>query len=157
MAEWRPIPVEGYEQYYSVSDEGQVRREKPGCGTRVGLILKPRFDSDGYVVVVLWKWNIRKDCKVHQAVLGAFVGAPPFGFTVNHKDGIKKNNLLSNLEYVSIAQNNLHAWRNLPRRPHKKSTHCRRGHLFTEENIITEKSGRRCRICRMKSRARPGK
>lgn len=106
---WKPVV--GYEGWYSVSSLGKIRREKTGNGTWVGRILKPVFDSDGYVVVSLSKMSVEKLCKVHVLVMKAFIGNPLIGHQVNHKNGIKSNNLLSNLEYVTNSENRLHAFK----------------------------------------------
>ena len=155
--EWRPVPTKGYEQHYSVSDQGSIRRERRGPGTRPGFMLKPRRDKDGYGTVVLWKNNVPKYCKIHALVLAAFLGPKPKGKETNHKDGIKLNNHLENLEYVTPAENNRHAWRNLPRKPRTRPTHCRRGHLYTPETTVTWNNLRKCRICRNERRRQQAK
>ncbi len=41
------LPVIGFEGVYSISDAGQVRRDKPAPHTRSGLILKTRLNRGG--------------------------------------------------------------------------------------------------------------
>ena len=41
-----------------------------------------------------------------------FVGKRPEKHQINHKDGTKNNNYLSNLEYTAASQNVIHAWKN---------------------------------------------
>jgi hypothetical protein len=42
----------------------------------------------------------------------AFLGPYPAGRCCNHKNGIKTDNRLENIEYVTAAENSRHAWRN---------------------------------------------
>lgn len=104
---WKDIP--GFEGLYQVSDAGQVRRTKilgrykpeQLSGTKVGA---------GYISVSL---TIKKKSYtrslVHRLVMLAFVGKCPVGIEVNHKNGIKTDNRLENLEYVTHDENMQHA------------------------------------------------
>jgi HNH endonuclease/NUMOD4 motif len=114
----RWVPVVGYELVYEVSDEGRVRRQpgyvkspRAASGWRLkkGGELKPAVIR-GYQSVNLCKDGHATGRKVHILVADAFIGLRPFGKTVNHKDGKKSNNRPDNLEYVSIAENNQHAY-----------------------------------------------
>lgn len=51
----------------------------------------------------------RETVVIHKAVAFGFVGPRPHGYEINHKDGNKKNNHVSNLEYVTASQNRRHA------------------------------------------------
>lgn len=48
---------------------------------------------------------------VHRIVIAAFIGPAPDGLVVNHKNGVKTDNRVSNLEYVTPEENAWHAWR----------------------------------------------
>lgn len=88
---------------YEVSNRGRVRR-KGGC------MLKIMIGTHGYPVVGLSMKSItRKEC-VHRLVCEAFHGPSADGKNVNHIDGDKTNNSARNLEWVTPAQNNRHAW-----------------------------------------------
>lgn len=41
----------------------------------------------------------------------AFLGVLPRGYVTNHIDGVKRNNVLQNLEYISVRDSNFHAYR----------------------------------------------
>lgn len=118
--EWRPI--EGYEGYYEVSDTGLVRSldryipQRFGSSKEVkmmfyqGHIMK-QSDTGGYLVVNLRKHGISNVQKVHRLVGNAFIENPnelPF---INHIDGDKKNNNISNLEWCTAEHNNVHAYK----------------------------------------------
>lgn len=107
--------IEGYEGWYQVSDKGEVRSldrtviYKDGR-RRVfkGVVLRP-VNSRGY-----WKVNLQKNKKmntkdIHALVAAAFIPKPSYAQCVNHKDGNKRNNNVSNLEWVTYARNNQHA------------------------------------------------
>jgi len=115
-------PVEDWP--YEVSSWGRVRRtEAGGNRAKVGGIIKPVVHANGYVFVVLYKavrqelgdrrhWNSEnRQMAVHKLVINTFMGECPKGLQVNHIDGDKTNNKLSNLEYVTPGQNMAHAYR----------------------------------------------
>lgn len=106
---WKPIV--GYEGVYSVSDRGIIRRDRGGDGTRAGKILNPSLTPYGYHCVGLSSLGIQKTYLVHALVLFAFVGPRPEGYGINHIDGVKTNNRLSNLEFCTPAENSRHAAR----------------------------------------------
>tara|TARA_R110000868_G_scaffold397929_1_gene670845 strand:+ start:70 stop:696 length:627 start_codon:yes stop_codon:yes gene_type:complete len=72
-------------------------------------ILAPALRKDGYLFVTLAVSNTHWHKTLHSMVVGAFIGPRPSGAQVNHKDGNKQNNSLSNLEYVSAKENAQHA------------------------------------------------
>lgn len=107
--EWRPIP--GYEPYYEVSDEGQVRRIGKSRGSQVGRILNQTDHKQGYKAISLNAAGVPRTFLVHRLVAMAFLGPIPDTLDVNHIDGDKKNNAVANLEYMTRQQNLAHAVR----------------------------------------------
>jgi hypothetical protein len=95
------LDVVGYEGLYMASDKGRVKR-LVGKGCRKERQLKP-IDKDGYVVYGLSKGNKTAMCTAHRIMMIAFNGASEL--TVDHLDGDKGNNVLSNLEYVCDRTN----------------------------------------------------
>jgi len=105
---WKPVV--GFESWYVVSSMGRVKRIAPGKGTYPGRILKLCKTNAGYLNVRLCAGRGRGTTQdVHRLVCAAFIGACPAGAEVNHKDGIKTNNQISNLEYVTRSVNLKHA------------------------------------------------
>jgi hypothetical protein len=96
-------PVVGYEGRYEVSDTGQVKGPKG--------ILKPCFHTNGYVRANLWKHGTSRWFKIHRLVATHFIPNPRQCPQVNHKDGNKINNLVSNLEWCTASENVIHAVR----------------------------------------------
>lgn len=97
------------EGWYEVSNLGRVRRAKAAAGTRVGKILKPRPVRGGYRAVCMTVHGKRYYRPIHRLVAAAFIDPCPEGKQVNHKDGVKTNNCVGNLEYVTPKQNAIHA------------------------------------------------
>ena len=106
---WRPCP--GYECCFEVSDFGHVRRRAHATGARAGRVLKGSIGTTGYPVVGLRHHHRRcATVSVHRLVALAFLGIPPPGIEVNHKDGNKLNSHVTNLEYVTRGGNQLHSY-----------------------------------------------
>ena len=105
--EWRPVV--GYEGWYIISNLGRLQRIHAGLGTWPGRILRGNRDRYGYLWVRLYRDGQYRSHKVHQLAAQAFLG-PPLGREVNHKNGIKADNRVENLEWVTVAQNRRHAF-----------------------------------------------
>lgn len=113
---WKQIP--SFEGYYEVSNYGVIRsvdrmikHSKNGYFLKKGSIKKASLNRfTGYYSVCLHKNNIQKRIYVHRAVLSAFTRDYP-KMDVNHKDGDKSNNSLSNLEWCTRKENINHAVR----------------------------------------------
>ena len=97
--EWRIIPA--FENY-EVSSFGRIRNRRK-C-----RILKPAKEEGGYLRVCLYNNGKMETCKVHRLVALAFIPNPANKPTVNHKDHVKANNFLENLEWATVAEQNLH-------------------------------------------------
>lgn len=111
MEVWRDIS--GCEGLYQVSDMGAIRRcVRMGQYPAMGL-LNPYSHPAGYLRVSL---RGKKGVYVHHIVMLAFVGVCPEGYEVNHKNGVKSDNRLINLEYVTPSENCLHSRRVLGNR-----------------------------------------
>ena len=116
---WKPSRIA---REFDVSDAGRVRtRDREvtcrGGKTRTvkGRVLKNhRLKSTGYLQVV---GSNRKKHFVHRLVAAEFVRGYRTGLVVNHKNGIRDDNRLENLEWVTQAENNKHAFDVLNRAP----------------------------------------
>ena len=76
---------------------------------RKGKFLQPSTDKDGYLKVVLTRRGLRKTFFVHRLVALAWVDNPEGKPTVNHKNGTKKDNSVSNLEWSTHSEQKRHA------------------------------------------------
>lgn len=104
---WCDVP--GHEDFYEVSNFGAVRTKKSRLrGYVAGTIIRQTKVNDGYVAVTLCQNGRHHRLYVHQVVMLAFVG-PANGLDVNHKNGIKDDNRLDNLEYMTRRENIIHS------------------------------------------------
>lgn len=109
--EWKQI--KDYENLYMVSNFGRVKRLRFINGKynfKQERLLKPIINKDGYVFVRLCKNGKIKNKRIHRLVANAFLGES--NLQVDHIDGNKQNNMLTNLEYVTPQENTIRAWRN---------------------------------------------
>ena len=93
---------------YEVSSFGRIKSYKSN-------ILKGEVHPDGYIRIEFSGYRCKKKKRIrvfiHRLVLEAFVGpCPSNNHEPNHKDGIKNNNHLSNLEWVTHGENQAHAY-----------------------------------------------
>lgn len=104
--QWKPI-AECNGEYY-ISDHGRVKSHKYGKER----ILKPSLIGNGYQAVLINSLNKKTKCQtIHKLVALSFIQNPENKPQVNHKDGNKLNNHISNLEWVTAKENHYHAWR----------------------------------------------
>lgn len=109
---WRDVV--DYEGIYEVSNKGRVRTQgryvkSKGSSTRYlkPKILKERITKEGYNRVALSKCGKPTNKLVHRLVMEAF--DKKSSQLVNHKNGIKTDNHLDNLEYCTYQENSRHA------------------------------------------------
>lgn len=115
---WKDI--KGFE-HYEVSSIGNVRSKertsyfinngKPINRLVKSFILKPSI-ACGYKRVALYKNNVPFEYKIHRLVAETFISNPENKEQVNHIDGNKTNNHVSNLEWVTRSENTIHAVKN---------------------------------------------
>lgn len=95
--------ITGYDGEYKVSDDGEV------YGKRFKRPLKKHISPNGYYRVKLYKDSKPKMFQVHRIVATAFLENSQNKPQVNHKDGNKLNNKVSNLEWCTQSENLAHA------------------------------------------------
>ena len=99
MTEWKEI--KGFSDY-EASSEGEIRNK------HTLQIIKPHSLRNGYISIKLYKDHKPYARMVHRLVAAAFLGESDL--EVNHIDGNKTNNKVSNLEYLSRSDNLRHAY-----------------------------------------------
>lgn len=113
---WKPIP--GYEGFYEISSHGSVRSVDRNITYKdgreyfyKGKTLVPRVDRVGCKYVHLYINGKRRAFTIHRLVAIAFIENIENLSDVNHIDGNRLNNRVSNLEWCTHAENMQHAFR----------------------------------------------
>lgn len=116
-----PVPIKGYEGLYELYPDGHVksfgRAWKNQHGTlvkRKEKFLKPTVSKSkrhAYPTVRLANYGKSKDFKVHRLLAMHFIPNPENKPFINHKNGIKTDNRIENLEWCTGSENTLHAYK----------------------------------------------
>jgi hypothetical protein len=101
----RSRAIEGYPNY-EILEIGVVRNIK------TGRIIEGSAGSKGYIIVKLYNNGKAKTVKMHRLVAEAFIPNLDNKPQVNHIDGVKSNNSVDNLEWVTNGENGKHAYDN---------------------------------------------
>lgn len=105
----------GYEGYYIIDSLGNIvslPRQKGSRFVNEYYILKTKLNRLGYKEVTLTKDGISKTHLLHRLIALHFIPNPEKYRCVNHKNGLKSDNRLENLEWCSASQNTKHAYLN---------------------------------------------
>lgn len=116
---WKEIP--GCNGLYFANELGQIKsadipvdfiaRNRRIKYIKKGRILKPVKNSHGYFCVSIYTNGKHKAVNIHRLVALTFIPNPEIKPQINHIDGNKENNVVSNLEWVTARENLLHAFR----------------------------------------------
>lgn len=101
--------VKGWEGLYTVNEKGVIKSTARNGNGFKEHIMTQSTDSYGYKVVKMRNKNKVCTLKVHRIVATAFLPNPDNKPQVNHKDGNKTNNNVTNLEWVTASENIKHA------------------------------------------------
>lgn len=107
----KALAIKDFPDYY-ITDTGDVYSRNYKKTGRIKKLM-PHKNHKGYLWVHLGR---NKTYYVHRLVAEAFIPNPEDKQQINHKNGIKEDNRVSNLEWVSGSENILHAYRMLHRK-----------------------------------------
>ncbi len=137
---WKDIPE--YQGKYQVSNCGRIKsltRKVPcvnGVRTVKERILKQAVSKRvGYPFITLASNCIHKSHLMHRLISEAFIPNPENKPQVNHKNGIKTDNRICNLEWVTYHENRQHAFDTGLQKPVQGECH---GHSIVTEKIVKE-------------------
>lgn len=120
--ELKDIP--GFEGRYAITKDGRVWSYPKGRNNKNGMWLKPFFHHCGYHLVCLTDGSVNKKTHLcHRLVAEAFIPNPDNLPQVNHIDGDKTNNAISNLEWCDNSYNTQHAYDTGLKKAVKGETH----------------------------------
>lgn len=153
MAKWRWI--RGYEGEYEISDEGEVRSYKTGKP----VIMATSLTGRGYKHFCLRRYGKQKGCYIHRAVAEAFIPNPKNLPCINHIDEDKLNNNVSNLEWCTYHENNVHGTRMkrivaaragqvVSKETREKMSRSHKGRHYGGKPVICIETGRKFRSAR---------
>lgn len=137
---WKPIL--NYELLYEISNFCRVRsldkrvKSKHGYAIKKGKILKQSIRLCYYSFLLI-KDHKYKTLYVHRCIAQSFIKNPDNKPQVNHKNGIKTDNRIENLEWVTCSENSLHAYASGLSRVNKTMLN-RKGARFPNIKIINQ-------------------
>lgn len=113
MEKWKPIKYNkiDYTGIYEVSTFGRVRSLDRMINFRKskkfqkGIYLKARPTKLGYNLIKLYKNGKTQDIPIHRLVANCFIRTVRKGEDVHHKNSIKNDNRLCNLEILTHREN----------------------------------------------------
>ena len=144
--------VQEFKGVLQISSKGRVRTLDRVCKGKnnsnkivKGMLRKPTKDKQGYLKVVLTINGTVYCRRVHRLVAKEFISNPLNKPEVNHIDGLKDNNEVTNLEWVSASENVKHAHDNNLIKPFKRNIlkgHENPNSRFTESQVAEIKEMR---------------
>ena len=134
--------VPDYEGLYQISNLGNVKSLKREVYDKFGKkynkkerILKPGL-STGYFTINLCKNGVSKNYMIHKLVIESFIPNPENKPCVNHINGIKTDNRLENLEWVTYSENTKHAFKIGLQIPSKRVGENHNRSKLTNESVL---------------------
>lgn len=114
---WKQVSINNEFYPYYVNQYGDIRSKK-----NPNKLLKQFKNHKGYFAVKLFKNFSHQTFSVHRIVACTFLGYYP-GLQVNHINGDKTDNSVSNLEWVTCKENINHGWKNGLYKKSRKGSH----------------------------------
>lgn len=132
--------IKGFEGLYSIDEDANIMSidrfivDKNNRKVKInGLKKKKTLNTDGYEVVALFKNNKQHLFYVHRLIAEHFIENKNNLPCINHINGIKNDNNISNLEWCSYSENNYHAYKKLSKEGYWKNkfnSHPKRKNIY---------------------------
>ena len=131
VEEWRDI--KGYEGRYQISNAGRVKslltwKVAKGEFEPEERIMHPTDNGHGYLLIGLKTKGKKKNRYIHRLVAETFIDNPENKPAVNHKDYNRANNVVENLEWVTVKENVAHSVEHM--KHEKNYTHSSTGEKY---------------------------
>jgi hypothetical protein len=119
IEDWKKISVFGSE--YEISSAGCIRsvdkkisvvrrnNYKPLIFSVKGQLLKSNKSKNGYIYININSYGLKKRVLAHRLIAEAFIPNPLKKPYVNHINGVKHDNRVENIEWVTASENQIHA------------------------------------------------
>lgn len=111
---WKPL--KGFEEYYEISSLGRFKGKDRVLNKSNGVnefrksrILKNNYYSNFYVQLILYVESTRYNFLAHRVVANHFIENPKNLPVINHKNGIRWDNRVVNIEWCTYSENSKHA------------------------------------------------
>lgn len=120
---WKDI--KGYDGLYQISNFGMVKSVRYNTNKILSVI---HNTITGYNSVGLCYKNRRETMYIHRAIALAFIENPTNKPHINHKNGVRDDNDINNLEWVTSSENHKHKYDVLGYKQHRRK--------HTEEEVL---------------------